>query len=480
MKKLLVLLLALGLTIPAYAQLSAPQQAQICTDLGNIRANNSTETKALADAKSLACPTPIPVPTPTPPPPVPTPTPTPVPVGGTSYVTPAQSLSAAIAALTPGSTLILRDGTYSGAITGVPSGSSGKPVTIQAENDGQAIITGGLNLAHTTAFVTVAGLHFKDTTGRTILGNHLKFQRDTFEGGCPSGNCVNVDIGSNDFSDTADILVEDSWAFGPGGRYNILVYNANRILLRRVVVRHDGGWTDSKGDPEAGITFYNCSNCAAQNSIVIDSNLTYHTWQSAFYGVQNSASPNSSNNNSWTGIIALNNLSGSDGASLRFDGDQAQAGHIIQNAILWGANWGLNASYAAPVSVTATQMTIGRNSGTSYGIGGGSGGAKSFSNVRLVNATLAGESATNTSTTLPTFLPQQLGGIGANVMTKVGVTGTLMNDPGWNTDTGLSLWPWPDQARLKTEMCAGVSRGFCADTSLTHYIFNYLGNGSPF
>lgn len=457
----------------------------ICADAKAITVNGSANTARLTDIKAKACAAPAPIPTPTPvPPPTPTPTPTPMPappIGSVITVAPG-GLAAGLKQLRPGSTLVLQDGIYAEPLTNIPNGTAMAPVTIQAAHDGAAIVTGGLTLVHTNAYITIAGLHFRDTTGRTIVGNHLTFQRDAFEGGCASGNCVNVGIGTNDVNDTADILLEDSWAYGAGGRYNILVYNANRVVLRRVVVRHDGGWTDTKGDPEAGITFYNCSSCAAQNAIVLDSNLTYHTWQSAFYAVQNSASPNSSNGNSWTGIIALNNLSGSDGAGLRFDGDQAQTGHVIQDAVLWGANWGLNVSYAAAIGVTASRLTLGltKCAGACYAIGGGSGGTKSFTSVRLVNAQLSGVSATSTASTPPTYLPQQVGGIGANVMTMIGATGTRVGDAGWNVDTGVALWPWPNETRLKAEMCAGVTRGFCGDSSLTHYIWNDLGNGSPF
>jgi hypothetical protein len=66
------------------------------------------------------------------------------------------------------------------------------------------------------------------------------------------------------------------------------------------------------------------------------------------------------------------------------------------------------------------------------------------------------------------------------VTKQIGVAGSLYGETGWNTPQSSSLWPWPNEARLKVEMCAGVTRGFCSDSSLTHYIWNYLGNGSPF
>jgi hypothetical protein len=74
------------------------------------------------------------------------------------------------------------------------------------------------------------------------------------------------------------------------------------------------------------------------------------------------------------------------------------------------------------------------------------------------------------------------GQIGAQVVDGIGADGAFKGDANWNADTGTSLWPWPNEARIKQEMCAnaGITRGFCADTtSLTHYIWNYLGNGCP-
>ena len=397
-----------------------------------------------------------------------------------------QTFSSTKGCLAAGDTLVIRDGTYSGtsnAFSGLPNGSaSGGYITIKAENEGSVIVTSGLTLDNSNQWLVFQGLRFQDTRGRVILGNHLKFFRDEFKGGCASGNCVNTQIGTNDVNTTADILLEDSWVHGTGGRYNVLIYNSNRVILRRVVVRHDGGWTDSKGDPEAAITFYNSSNSFAENVIILDSNLSYHTWQSAFYSVYNTASPQSTNNDSWLGVLSLNNLSGTDGAGLRFDGNGSQTGHQIQDAVLWDANWGMNVGYNTSVGLTATRLTIGRNSGSCTGIAGQSSGTKSISNARLFNATVSDVSVSNAVQGKPTYLPIQLGGVGANIVNRIGTSGTLYGDAGYNTDTGQVLWPFPNEARLKKEMCtdAGVTRGFCSDTSLTHYVMNYLGNGDPY
>ncbi len=404
-----------------------------------------------------------------------------------SINTPKLTIQAGLVCLAPAGTLIIRDGTYAGsanALTKLPNGSAGNYITIKAENEGKVIITAGLDMLHTDAYLIFRGLRFQDSGGRNILGNHLKFFGNEFKGGCASGNCTNTTVGTNDFNDTADILFEDNWWHGPGGRYNVLIYNADRVVVRRGVIRHDGGWTDinDPGDPEAGLNFYNSTNCSAQNVIILDSNLPYSQWQSAFYSVHNSASPNANTDNSWLGIISLNNLSGSDGAGLRFDGDAPQSSHVVQDAVLWDANWGMNVAFASSVGVAASRLTIGKTSGSGTGIGGTSAGTKTFTNVRFFGMGASGVTVTNTVTGLPTFLPQQLGGIGADIVNRIGTPETLQGESGWNVDTGVLVWPFPNQARIMKELCtdAGVTRGFCLDTSLTNYIMNYMGNGNPY
>jgi len=136
------------------------------------------------------------------------------------------------------------------------------------------------------------------------------------------------------------------------------------------------------------------------------------------------------------------------------------------------------------VDVAASRLTIGVSSGSGVGIGGDSAGTKSFTNVRLFNVSIQNVTATNTATGMPTFLPQQLAGVGANIINRIGTAGTLQGESGWNTDTGQVLWPFPNEARIMKEMCtdadASLRRGFCSDTSLTNYIMNYLGNGNPY
>jgi hypothetical protein len=410
----------------------------------------------------------------------------------TSTAAPKLTIQAGLGCLAAGGTLAIRDGTYSGAanalsLSKLPTLPAGNYVTIRAENEGNVIITAGLNTGN-RAYVIVQGLRFQDELEHRVSGNHLKFFRNEFKGGCrPSGNCTNTVVGGQ------DILFEDNWWHGPGGRYNLLVYASDRVVVRRGVIRHDGGWTDTDDpdDPEAGLNFYNSSNCSAQNVIILDSNLTYKTWQSAFYSVSNSSSPppHANSDNSWLGIIALNNFSGAGGAGLRYDGIASQSGHVVEDAVLWDASWGMNVAFSRPsasVDVAASRLTIGRTSGSGTGIGGDSAGTKSFTNVRRSNVSIEDVTATNVVTGAPTYLPQQLAGVGANVINRIGTAGSLQGEAGWNADTGEVLWPFPNEARIFKEMCsdadASLRRGFCLDpsSSLTNYIMNYLGHGNPF
>jgi hypothetical protein len=70
---------------------------------------------------------------------------------------------------------------------------------------------------------------------------------------------------------------------------------------------------------------------------------------------------------------------------------------------------------------------------------------------------------------------------GANVRFGYGNDGTFWGDAGFDTLTATLLWPWPNDARIKREMCtdSGVTRGFCSNSSLTEYIWTALGNPVP-
>jgi hypothetical protein len=287
-------------------------------------------------------------------------------------------------------------------------------------------------------------------------------------------------------------------------------------VLRRAVIRHDGGWTDGgSGNPEAGVNFYNSSGSWCLNCIVIDSNQNYSTWSGAYYTVQNSSSNHATANNGWIGSMAVNN----DDLGMRQDG-------VISNSTVTdfisvdNPNGGVSFGTTTVTGTVSRATVLEKNVASSGDMRGGFGrwgsGAINISNVIVANQaggdffnltaayfdTYNNGSTTN-GTGRQTYNPQTNGlkyitrvesgsslatqgssggQIGARMLDKIGADGAFEGDANWNADTGVGLWPWPNEARIRQEMCttAGVTRGFCGDAvSLTHYIWNYLGNGCP-
>lgn len=83
--------------------------------------------------------------------------------------------------------------------------------------------------------------------------------------------------------------------------------------------------------------------------------------------------------------------------------------------------------------------------------------------------------------------------VGAHIIFKHGTDGSLWGEQGWNTETAQLLWPWPYEDAIAywfsqtnnppsgaSPATNNVTRGFCAaNTSLTKYIWEYLGYQAP-
>ena len=91
------------------------------------------------------------------------------------------------------------------------------------------------------------------------------------------------------------------------------------------------------------------------------------------------------------------------------------------------------------------------------------------------------------------------GNVGATILYRLGTPGTMWGDTGYDTLTSISLWPWSDEATIKTDMASfsmvnpvyggtiSGARGFAATgnglyggpITLTSYIWEALGNACP-
>ena len=182
-----------------------------------------------------------------------------------TYASPWATLAYAITQMSAGQTLGVKNGTISGqSLTALPVGNAGAWCTIIAETDGGVTWTGGVNQsANTSYYCRIIGFLFSDSAQKSIVGKYQKWQRCGFKGGAATGNATNTTIGSNDFTPGAhDMLFEDCWWFGGGGRYKALVYNGLRVVLRRCVGRHDAGWTYDSQNPAAVFVIYDSQDCA--------------------------------------------------------------------------------------------------------------------------------------------------------------------------------------------------------------------------
>jgi hypothetical protein len=297
--------------------------------------------------------------------------------------------------------------------------------------------------------------------------------------------------------------------YGTGGRYNLLIYNSNYVVLRRCLIRHDGGWTDSKGDPEAGTNAYSSSQVYYQNCIILDSNLTnYHNWYAPFYGTADG----SESTVSWDGCIALNNrnagfqLDPKSGASLN--------NIVIKNSVSYNNGWGITLGSQGTVSGTIENVTIGSVDSNDAIAKWGSGGSVSVKNAIIYkiggsafrgvsgkysdtyncgdNGSGTGVVHMNPETSGLLYLTRVENGtalktagesssqVGANIQNKIGTSGTLYGESGWNTITSAPLWPFPNENRIKTDLASVSTRNFAGSSkTLTQYVWGFIGNPTP-
>jgi hypothetical protein len=170
------------------------------------------------------------------------------------------SFSACASTMNSGDTLIIRDGTYSGSVSGAKAGT-----TIQAEHDGKVTFTGGFNPG--SAGFTMRGIVVKSSDQKE-LGSNNSYYRMSFVGGPSCGNTVNSLMGAN-------TRIYESAFYGRGGRYLLLAYEQRGgIVIQDVILRPDGGWGASssctESEPHAAYNMYDTEGFTITRAIVVD------------------------------------------------------------------------------------------------------------------------------------------------------------------------------------------------------------------
>jgi hypothetical protein len=407
-----------------------------------------------------------------------------------------------------GDVLVIAPGVYGhprDAIKAVPSGRPDAYNVVKAATDGTTIIQVPLVLPNADHYVQFEGLKWDYPNYKGIRGRYVKILRCAFKGGGTTGNTSSVVIGTNDFTPGAQyILIEDSWVYGPGGRYKLLVYNSDSVVIRRVVVRHDGGWIYDRNNPQGGITVYNSNNVRLQDVMAIDGLLGLEGFESNIYFVGNDSSKTPTANVRVQGAIVI----GGAGNGIAFDDHRPYENASVEDVVVWGTAAGGFASGGSAHQVTIDRALI-RSKGTAFADWAYKGGIRVKNSIAYGNAKVAtavqsshlyafDNAQNNGGTPLDPltnglkYLPRVEKGsklmtmgegghqVGPQIVKRVGVSGTLFGEAGFEDVTKEDLWPWPNEQRIKADFAEDIARGFAAtDKSLTHYVWEQLGKPMP-
>ena len=452
---------------------------------------------------------------------------------------PKKHIASGIALMSPagGDTLIIANGFYAhpqDAIRRVVNGRPGAYNLIKAAEDGKVTIAqpitlrpfrlrpGQLSEDVAWQYVQFEGLkwiYLGEPSGANavISGHHLKFLRSAFRGAGNCGNLSTVGIGVGDtealnWRPTHHILLEDSWVYGRGGRYNISVFHADKIILRRVITRHDGGWTVGNGckfDPEANIAVYNSADVELQNLVVLDSELEYaspSTYESAIYVVFNQGSgvinqvtkqelAHANERTRVRGSIVLNTRS----TAIKMESvGNGVTDALITDSLLWNSTRAGLQVQSGTHTVAITRSLIGNNrqgaQRTVFGInqerdGNGSrvqAEANMIVNIRELafeDDAPDGLSITEQNNLCIDSRKNNCApgkGVLPNLRRQIGRNGSLFDDQGYRETTPTPLWPWPHQARIKRDLSETPEVGLRGWTrsgkSLGGYIADHLNH----
>jgi hypothetical protein len=457
----------------------------------------------------------------------------------TNKAAPCLNYTGAFAKMASGDTLIIGDGTYSGSdntLTATkypPFGSSGAWTTIKAENDFGPVFTVNVKFEPGTGqnvalYWKFEGLTWANAYFYFDYSHHVKVLRCAgYNAG--AGNVAQFTAGRG----SSYILFEDSHAWG-SGRYKFECYQSSYCIMRRCVGRMDV--ENAGGEPIGIFSMYSVGHGKIQNSIAIDSDSRAY-WSNVYNyaGCFNSPTTSAASTDiEVTGSICLNSEMGGnmyeswstdfntnnnvfwDTSTLSYWPQHLLStdGHQFTNNTMGVASTG--ESYLS--AYNSNSITIRDNVFFSISVPVGQNWVgthtyNSYYSVPTKYALSTGETDSVNpiwdASTNPTgglkYLPRiefvsnlstigyQSGQVGATILRRIGVSGTLWGDTGYDTEIAENLWPFPNEDKIKENFASyssgGLSgaRGFAANGSglyggqitLTSYIWEYLGNECP-
>jgi hypothetical protein len=458
--------------------------------------------------------------------------------GSGSQASPKKYIKSGIALMSGGDTLIIKDGVYTGSnnlctnndwewVNGIPDGTPSQYTTIKAENDFGVIIDGqGVHCPWALAQVSYCqteGIIFRNSGGSGFGQCMVWYSCDHIKVLRCAGYETSGDTDIFSFRYSQYCLYEDCFAWGRG-RYLFSFYEKPDgetyayHIARRCVARWD---YDPTGRPKSAFSIYWAHGSVVQNCIVIDSSNPTGGNPVGLY------SPNGVNNVTFDSSIVLNHR-GTGGYI-----ESGPANPTYRNCAFWSiADDGIQ-MYTSPTNATVTNCLLGNISGQrGLRIAGGNATVKNnifygvlgdgaifqldvllpddynvfYNNSNNFYQDTPGthdycsqnSNAFNPLTNGLFYITRVESGstlktagesgarVGVEILKKLGVSGTLYGETGWNTLTSDNLWPFPNEDTIRTQMRAynlhGVdgTRGFCATgQTLTKYIWEYLGNSMP-
>ena len=358
------------------------------------------------------------------------------------------TLAYVAAQMAAGETVVVRDGTYPDGIgaTLLPRGSAAAPTRVVSAHDGAATFTGPLSLYEdgATFYLEFVGLRFEGPDTKAIAGSNVTFRRVSFAGGPTSGNAASVAIGTNDFYPGArDILLEDCLFYGLGGRYALLAYRTQNVVVRRAVLRKDGGWglggpSATEFEPEGVLNFYESLNGLCDHCVVFDSlKLSDDSAEAlgGFLSVSNGA-PDSVGT-LFTASVAVNN----EYKGFAFEGGSSVTGARVEDSYAIANTYGIVANVVRTSDLTLERVAV---------IGNGGAGVASYGveTVSLLDSIVRGNTGPD------------LDGVSGST---TGAGPSPLDLSGFNS------------ARIRAEFCRSATRGLCAGgTSFQEYLTGYL------
>lgn len=414
-----------------------------------------------------------------------------------------------------------------------PSGTSGNFTEVCAVNPGGAIVNGSGSYESAAVWIgrsTRKDSYIKIRGIKAIGGISLYHSERCYIKDC--GVNGSISVGTNDTSGGVTLfnqwnLIEDCWAWASGLRILASNYQAHNNVWRRVLYRKDGSGPTGSGNPNVTFTVYNSKNVSVQNVFCVDRILggeePYADFATAQHdGVNPDAADFYLGGCEWLGCASI---AGQDSA-FHFEADEAQSGlttWTVRNCVASPGGININtASFGSSGSVGSAvvehftalggQMrlrdiplaSIVRNSivanSPSFGVNANAGMVASYidryNNTSGDNISVSNGFTFDPLSGSPASLRYPLrietgsaakgvgfGGadLGANIVNRYGSSGLFRDDAGYDTLTNVPLWPYPNEARIRADMMVSSTRGFCAaGETLTHYIWNQFGNGSPY